>query len=124
MSTDVVKYAFIAGEISPTLFGRSDLTKYDLGMAEAHNFFVDYRGGLSSRPGFQFCDFVKADDLDTRYAEFAFSPDIENTYLVLFGDEYIRFLQDGGYVLEDPLTITNVAGAVLTSAAHGLAVDR
>ena len=56
MSSDVVKFAFIAGEISPTLFGRSDLTKYDLGMAEAHNFFVDYRGGLSSRPGFEFID--------------------------------------------------------------------
>ncbi len=123
MSTDIVKYAFIAGEISPTLYGRSDLTKYDLGMAEAHNFFVDYRGGLSSRPGFQFIDFIRDDDLPTRMTDFAFSPDVEDTYIVLFGDEYIRFLQDGGYVLEDPLTITGItqaSPAVVTSVAHGL----
>lgn len=124
MSTDVVKFAFIAGEISPTLYGRSDLTKYDLGMAEAHNFFVDYRGGLSSRPGFQFIDFVKDDDKATRYAEFAFSPDIEDTYIVLFGDVYIRFLQDGGYVLEDPIAITSITAGVAASVAHGLTVGR
>lgn len=127
MSTDVVKYAFIAGEISPTLFGRSDLTKYDLGMAEAYNFFVDYRGGLSSRPGFEFCDFVLADDQEVRLEPFTFSPDIENTYLLVFGDEYIRFMQDGAYVLSSPKTITGVTQAnpaVVTSAAHGLANGR
>lgn len=124
MSTDVVKYAFIAGEISPTLFGRSDLTRYDLGMAEAHNFFVDYRGGLSSRPGFQFCELVRDDDKETRMTDFAFSPDEEDTYVVFLGDEYIRFLQSGSYVLEDALTITGITKAnpaVVTSVAHGLA---
>ena len=124
MSSEVVKFAFIAGEISPTLFGRSDLTKYDLGMAEAHNFFVDYRGGLSSRPGFQFIDFVKTDDKPTRFAEFAFSPDIEDTYIVLFGDLYIRFLQDGGYVLQTDIAITGLASGVAASVGHGLAVGR
>ena len=73
MSSDVVKYAFIAGELSPTLYGRSDLTKFDLGMAEAHNFFVDYRGGLSSRPGFQHCELVKEDTLETRMTRFSSS---------------------------------------------------
>lgn len=124
MSTDVVKFAFIAGEISPTLFGRSDLTKYDLGMAEAYNFFVDYRGGLSSRPGFEFCDFVKSDDKETRMQEFAFSPDIENTYVLLFGHQYIRFIQDGAYVLEDAIAFTGIAAGVVSSVAHGLTVGR
>jgi len=123
MSTEVVKYAFIAGELSPTLFGRGDLTKYDLGMAEAYNFFVDYRGGLSSRPGFQFCGLVKEDASAVRLVPFAFSPTIENTYVLVFGESYIRFMQDGAYVLEDPVTITGITAAappVVTSAAHGL----
>jgi hypothetical protein len=124
MSADVVKFAFIAGEISPTLWGRSDLTKYDLGMAEAYNFFVDYRGGLSSRPGFAFCEFVKDDDKKTRMVHFAFNPDIENTYIVLFGDEYIRFLQDGSYVLEDGIAFTSVTNGVVSSTAHGLTDGR
>jgi hypothetical protein len=99
MSADIVKYAFIAGEISPTLHGRTDLTKYDLAVAEGLNFFVDYRGGLSSRPGTEFVDTVHLGDLNTRMFTFAFAPNIANSYVVLFGDHYIRFYQDGGLVL-------------------------
>lgn len=127
MSVDIVKFAFIAGEISPTLYGRTDLTKFDLGMAEAKNFFVDYRGGLSSRPGFRFMEHVAEDDKHTRMTAFAFAPDQEDTYTVLFGHEYIRFLQAGSYVLEDDIAISGVtqsATGVLTATAHGLTAGR
>lgn len=127
MSTNVVKFAFIAGELSPTLFGRTDLTKFDLGMAEAKNFFVDYRGGLSSRPGTRFMEHVYRDTLNTRMVPFSFAPEDEDTYIILLGDDYIRFLQSGNYVLSDPLTVTNISAAtpaVVTSAAHGLADER
>lgn len=127
MSTDVVKFAFIAGELSPTLYGRTDLTKFDLGMAEAKNFFVDYRGGLSSRPGTEFMEHIYRDTLSTRKVPFSFSPDEEDTYIILLGDEYIRFLQSGNYVLEDPLTVTDISAdtpAVVTSVAHGLDDER
>ncbi len=100
MSADVVKYAFIAGEISPTLLGRTDLTKYDLAVAEGRNFFVDYRGGLSSRPGTELVDTVHLGNLTTRMFTFKFAPNIANSYVVLFGDHYIRFYQDGGVVLD------------------------
>lgn len=127
MSADVVKFAFIAGEMSPTLFGRTDLTKFDLGMAEARNFFVDYRGGLSSVPGTRFMEHVYLDTLNTRMVPFAFAPEDEDTYIVLFGDEYARFLQGGNYVLETSKAITGVTQAttgVVTSIAHGLAAHR
>ena len=127
MTTDVVKFAFIAGELSPTLFGRTDLTKFDLGMAEAKNFFVDYRGGLSSRPGTRFMEHVYRDTLHTRMVPFSFAPEDEDTYILLFGDDYIRFLQGGNYVLSDALTVTNISAAtpaVVTSAAHGLLDER
>lgn len=127
MSTDVVKFAFIAGELSPTLFGRTDLTKFDLGMAEARNFFVDYRGGLSSRPGTRFMEHVYKDHLATRMVPFSFAPEDEDTYIILFGDDYIRFLQGGYYVLEASKAITGITQAspgVVTSVAHGLAAGR
>lgn len=127
MTTDVVKFAFIAGELSPTLYGRTDLTKFDLGMAEARNFFVDYRGGLSSCPGTRFMELVYRDTLKTRMTSFAFAPEDEDTYLILFGDNYVRFLQGGNYVLEASKAITGItqaSTAVVTSAAHGLASGR
>lgn len=123
MSIDIVKYAFIAGEISPTLYGRTDLTKFDLGMAEAQNFFVDYRGGLSSRPGFQFFELVKEDDRETVKFPFTFSVEEEDTHIILFGHNYVRFLQQGNYILEDAVACS-VAGGTVTAAAHGLAFGR
>jgi hypothetical protein len=125
--SDVVKFAFIAGELSPTLYGRTDLTKFDLGMAEAKNFFVDYRGGLSSRPGTQFDGARLSRHLDTRMVPFAFAPEDEDTYIILFGDEYVRFLQGGNYVLSPSKVITAITQAttgVVTVAAHGLAAGR
>lgn len=120
MSTDVVKYAFIAGEISPTLFGRTDLTKYDLAMAEAKNFFVDYRGGLSSRPGFRFCEPVGLDNYPTRMVPFNFSTDLSNSYIIVFGHNYVRFIQDGGYIYKIPVPILAIDDGVVTAPGHGV----
>lgn len=113
MSTNIVKYAFIAGEISPTLHGRTDLTKYDLALAEAQNFFVDYRGGLSTRPGTEFIDKPHLGELPTRMFVFAFAPNVANSYVVMFGHNYIRFYQDGGLVLDGstPYEVSSPFGA-------------
>ncbi len=51
---DSVKYTFGAGEIAPSQLGRSDTEAYDMAVAEAVNFFVDPRGGLSNRSGTSF----------------------------------------------------------------------
>ena len=122
MSVNLIQYAFVAGEISPRLFGRTDLEKYDLGVALAHNYFVDYRGGISTRPGTRFLDFIQNDDKETKFFEFAFAPDAGNTYGILFGEGYIRFVQNDGYVLEDSVIISAISQAnpgVMTANAHG-----
>lgn len=121
---DDIQYGFSAGEISPQLIGRGDLDKYDLGLALARNFFIDYRGGLSSRPGTIFVDYVKEDGYPTKFFPFKFAPALESTYVMLFGHEYIRFVQDGVYVLEPPKDITDISAAspgVVTAVAHGYA---
>jgi hypothetical protein len=123
MSVDIVKYAFIAGEISPTLLGRTDLTKYDLAVAEGLNFFVDYRGGLSSRPGTQFIDTTHLGNLHTRMFKFAFAPNIANSYIVFFGHNYIRFYQDGGLVL-DGATPYEITTPFTADDLDGLVVEQ
>jgi hypothetical protein len=125
MSLDIIKYGFSAGEISPSLYGRSDLTKYDLACARAQNSFVNYRGGLDSRMGTQFIDYVYRDDLDTKFITFKFAPNVNQTYVLLFGHNYIRFIQNGAYILELPVAITggitNANPGIVTAAAHGFA---
>lgn len=125
MSSEIIKYAFIAGELSPTLFGRTDLTKYDLGLSLGYNWFIDYRGGITTRPGTEFLDYIKHDHLDVRMMEFQFSPDLSNTYVLMFGHDYIRFIQNGAYVLEEGQIIGSLitgSGKVLCNkTAHGYA---
>lgn len=121
---ELPKYAFVAGEISPDLFGRSDLEKYDLALARATNWFVDYHGGISTRQGFRFVDMIQNDDLIVRLFPFRFAPSVDSTYGILFGGTYIRFIQDGSYVYEAAKNITGITQAnpgVVTSNAHGYA---
>lgn len=124
MTADLIQYASISGELAKNLWGRSDFQKYDAGWARAHNWFVDYRGGLFNRAGFAFGDFIEwTDGHAIKFFEFQYSPDQANTYLIIFTDDKIRFVQDNAYVLEDAKTVSNVAlsgGDVrITSTAHG-----
>lgn len=122
MTVDLIKFAYIAGEVSPSFLGRTDLEKYDLGMAQVDNWFIDYRGGLTTRAGFEFSDYVMNDDKPTKFIKFAFAPDVANTNVILFGHFYVRFLQDGAYVLEAAKNVTGVTQAtpgVMTAVAHG-----
>lgn len=112
-------YGFIAGEVSPSFFGRTDLSKYELGVMLAQNFYIDYRGGMVSRPGFAFCAPIEDDHLDVKMFRFRATDD---DYVLLFGHNYIRPMRNGGYLLEAAKTITGIAGNVFTSAAHGYAV--
>lgn len=122
MSSNLVTYAFVAGEISPTLFARTDLEKYDLGLETALNFFIDYRGGVSTRPGTEFVDFIEDDDQPIKAIPFKFAPNLANTYVILFFSSGVRFIQDGAYVLEADVTITDITQAspgVVTASSHG-----
>lgn len=126
MQADIIKYAFVGGEVAEGFHGRTDLEKYDLALADSRNVFVDYRGGLSNRGGTELVDFIMEDDKDVAIWPFKFAANIANTYLVLFGHEYIRFVQDGAYILEALQTITGVTQAlpaVVTCAGHGYLAD-
>lgn len=119
MAAKLAKFSSVAGVIAPGYRNRTDLNKYDLALEEGENWFVDYRGGLATRQGFEFHDYIKDDDKNVRLAPFQYGIDVANTYLVLFGHQYIRFIQDGAYVLEAAKSITAVSGLTNTSAAHG-----
>lgn len=121
MANSIIQYAYVSGEISPTLFSRSDLEKYDLGLAVARNWIVDYRGGITTRPGSLYKDWLQHPDKNIRWFPFEFSPNVANTNVVVFGDGYIRFLQEGAYVLEADKTVQNVntgTGAIQINS-HG-----
>lgn len=124
MSSDIIKYAFTAGVITPAAHARTDLENYDLGLAEGENYFVDYRGGISNRTGTLFGDFMARPDKPRRFFSFRYSPNIADTFVILFGEGYVRFIQQNAYVLEATKSLSAVTAAspgVFTSNAHGYA---
>lgn len=110
MSSDIQQNASISGELAENLWGRTDFEKYDYGWARAENWIVDYRGGLFSRPASEFIDIIEwTEGEDVKFVPFQFSPDTANTYLIVFTNDKVRFVQDGAYVLESDVTVTGVA---------------
>lgn len=125
MTFPTMQTAFSAGEISPSLFGRTDLAKYHLGASTMRNFFVNYRGGASSRAGFKYILACKqqatvSDNTPPRFIPFQFN--INQGYVLEFGNLYMRIISNGAYIVEATKNITAATKAnpaVITSNAHG-----
>jgi hypothetical protein len=86
---------FSAGELSPRLGGRVDVTKYANGLAELENMFTHPHGGASRRTGFRFVGEAPANEV--RLIPFEFST--EQAYVLEFTDRKIRVYKDSGIVL-------------------------
>ena len=88
---------FTGGELSPRLDGRNDLAKYSSGCATLENLVVYPHGSAARRPGTNFVAAVKDSTKKTRLIPFEFST--TQTYMLEFGDQYIRFYKDNGQIL-------------------------
>lgn len=121
MVQSVIQTSFHAGEWAPALNARVDLAKYKSGAALMRNFFVDYRGGASSRPGTKYVVQARSSNTDVRLIPFQASQNIG--YVLEFGNLYIRFIFQGAPVLEAAKTITNVSGGTVTAANNFAAGD-
>lgn len=129
MAFSSIQTGFSAGEISPRLFGRTDLAKFKIGCSTLRNFFCDYRGGASTRSGLQYVGMCKqgapnSGGTSTKNPprDISFQFNINQGYVLEFGDLYMRIKFDGAYVVEATKSITAVTNAnpcVITSNAHG-----
>ena len=88
---------FTAGELSPRLDGRNDLSKYPAGCKTLENMVIYPHGAAARRPGTQFIAEVKTSSAKTRLIPFEFST--TQTYILEFGNQYMRVFKDKGQVL-------------------------
>jgi hypothetical protein len=103
---NIAQRSFAGGEIAPALFGRTDLAKYATGLRKCRNMIVRREGGATSRPGTQMAVETKDSSVKSRLIEFIFSS--SQTYILEFGNLYIRFITGGGQI--------NVSGVAAWSA--------
>ena len=96
--TTLALTSFVSGEFSPKMDGRTDFDKYSSGAKTLENFLVHPQGAATRRVGTQFIAEVKSSAAKTRLIPFEFST--TQTYILEFGNTYIRFFKDKGQILD------------------------
>ena len=109
---------FSSGELTPALHARVDLTKYHSGLKTCRNMTVLRHGGVTNRPGTTFLAKGKFDNKKIRLIEFVFSRD--DSYILEFGDSYIRFIRNGQQVMRGPVTPDEIASPYTEEMLDGL----
>lgn len=109
MAEIVAQASFNSGEWAPSLYARVDLQKYRSGAALLQNFFIDYRGGASSRPGTRYI--LQAYKSQSPVRLISFQASFEVGYIIELGQEYARFYFQGSPILESSFAITGATKA-------------
>jgi len=89
--------SFNAGELSPKMLGRIDVSQYSKGCRTLRNFLVTPYGAAERRPGTKYICNAKYSNKKIRLIRFVFSSTV--SYVCEFGDHYIRFIKDGSPVI-------------------------
>lgn len=114
------QHSFNTGEISPLLFGRQDLEKYASALATCFNAIPLAQGPWTRRPGTIFHHGARHNDKLSRVLPFQYS--VTQTYILEFGNLYVRFHTDHGVLTATGQSITSISKAnpgVVTKNSHG-----
>lgn len=91
----ISQLAFTTGEVSPDVSSRFDLDQYKSALLEAENVVIRPYGAVAKRQGSQYVGQVKYSDKPTRL--FEFTTNTNNSFMLEFGDKYIRVWDFGIY---------------------------
>ncbi|MFG0353531.1 hypothetical protein ACF8LD_04795 [Pseudomonas sp. zbq_5] len=126
--SEVIQPSFSAGEVAPATYARVDLARYYTALKTCRNFVVLPEGGAQNRSGTRFITEVKDSNARTRLIPFQFST--EQTYILEFGNLYIRFISMGGqvvsggvpYEIASPYTTAQLQALKFTQSADVMTI--
>jgi len=118
MRGKVLLRSFAGGEITPELFGRVELAKFQTGLLKARNFITLPHGPATRRPGTHYIN--QAFKSASQVRLLAFEYNVDQTLVIELGDRYMRFHTRTGTVLEAE-QLAAVSGSTGTTSGHGLA---
>src|SRR6516162_1617994 len=99
MAQPAIQTSFASGEWAPKLRSRVDIAKYKTGAALMRNFFVDWSGGgASTRQGTRYI----ANTAIGGARLVPFQPSANTSYVLEFGQNYIRFYNNGAQIQVSP----------------------
>jgi hypothetical protein len=116
--------SFNFGELSPLIKYRVDIEQRNIGVETMENMIVRVPGAAFRRPGTEYIASTKNNG-QVRLIPFEYATD--DTYILEFGDEYIRFFRDGGQIVdgvgtEDLTALDNVVSHWLCNDISGVTV--
>lgn len=95
--TRLTQKSFTGGELSPALYARNDLAKYESGLKTLKNGFVRAEGCISNRAGLEMICEAKDSMQKTRIIPFSFNT--QQTYILELGNTYSRYIKNGGQII-------------------------
>ncbi len=112
MPQPLIQRSFVGGEVSPALWLRADLAKYQTGLALCRNMIVLRQGGVTKRPGTKYITRTKNDGI-VRLVPFVDEAN-DASYLLEFGQNYVRFIWH-----DAPVLVAGVPYEVVTPYSAG-----
>jgi len=111
--SNVAQRSFAAGELAPVMYARTDQQKYATALRICRNALVLRQGGVTARPGTLFVADSKLGTDPVALLRFIFND--QQAYALEFGEQYVRFFQQGA-----PVTVgTPLAWDAATAYAVG-----
>lgn len=101
--------SFSSGELSPRLYGRADIARYQSGAEAIENFLVRPEGGLMRRHGTRFAGEVKDHSKEARVVPFIYSSG--QAFVLVFEDLLIRFYKNGAPISSASNSISGISKA-------------
>ena len=98
-----IQPAFTGGEISSDVASRVDLDKYQVALLQAENAIIRPYGAVRKRPGMIYCGSTKYPDKKSILVRFNYTTTI--SYMLEFGDKYIRIWKNGLYIGIEKITV-------------------
>lgn len=109
---------FTGGEVSQRIWARPEVSKVKNGCRALENAIVAVQGGAYKRSGTQHVVELPSTDRH-RFIRFQYST--EQSYMLVFGNNFVWFCKDKGIITHSAKTITGITQAnpaVVTSASH------
>lgn len=112
MAVSFLQPSFASGELAPSLYARVDVARYQTGLRLCRNFFVMPYGGVRNRAGTVFVQATKSNGA-ARLLPFQFND--SQTYILEFGNLYMRVYKDGGAVEASPGVVYEIVTPFTTA---------
>lgn len=96
MGSHAIQPSLVGGEMSPALYGRTDIARYQNSLATCRNFIVQPYGGVRNRAGTKYIGATK--DQATRVRLIPFEFNSSQSFVLEFGNLYVRVWSNGAAV--------------------------